>query len=85
MQQLSGINVLVFYAPRTITTDIGWDYRTALHISAGIALSYWVFSFVGIAFIDKWGRRPPLIWSSLVCAGCFLGVSVVLSHFTNDH
>ncbi|KUL81393.1 hypothetical protein ZTR_09881 [Talaromyces verruculosus] len=31
MQQLSGINVLVFYAPHTLTTDIGMDYMPSLH------------------------------------------------------
>ncbi|CAH0033265.1 unnamed protein product [Clonostachys rhizophaga] len=82
MQQLSGINVLVFYAPHTMTTDIGWDYETALQISAGLGLTYWVFSFVGIAYIDKLGRRPPLIWSSVGCALCFLAAGLLQQEIT---
>ncbi|KAH6986655.1 general substrate transporter [Ilyonectria destructans] len=71
-QQLSGINVLVYYMPHTLTTDIGYDYRTALHIAAGCADAYWIFSFIGVLFLDQMGRRPPLIWGSIVSALCFL-------------
>ncbi|KAJ4203439.1 hypothetical protein NW759_015189 [Fusarium solani] len=73
-QQLSGINVLagVYYMPHTVTTDIGYDYRTALHIAAGCADAYWIFSFIGVLFLDRMGRRPPLIWGSIVSALCFL-------------
>lgn len=81
MQQLGGINVLVYYAPHTMTTDIGLDYETALHIAAGLGLTYWVFSFIGIAFIDRLGRRPPLVLSSIGCGICFLAVCLrSLSH-----
>jgi MFS family permease len=75
MQQLSGINVLVYYAPHTMTTDIGLDYNTALHIAAGLGVTYWIFSFIGVAYIDRIGRRPPLIWTAVGCAFCFLAVS----------
>ena len=61
--------------PHTLTTDIGYDYRTALHIAAGCADTYWVFSFIGVFFLDQMGRRPPLIWGSIVSALCFLIVS----------
>lgn len=75
MQQLSGINVLVYYAPHTLTTNVGMKYEPALQVGAGLAVTYWVFSFVGIYYIDKIGRRPPLTWGALVCAICFLCVS----------
>lgn len=41
MQQLSGINVLVYYFPHTLTTDIGMDYETSLQVGAGLADTYW--------------------------------------------
>ncbi|KAL8852639.1 MAG: hypothetical protein Q9221_002519 [Calogaya cf. arnoldii] len=37
MQQLSSINVLVYYFPHTLTTDIGMDYKTSLQVGAGLA------------------------------------------------
>ncbi|KAJ6030190.1 uncharacterized protein N7446_000749 [Penicillium canescens] len=82
MQQLSGINVLVFYAPHTLTTDIGMDYDTSLQVGAGLGVTYWVFSFIGIYCLDKTGRRPPLIWGALGCAVCFLCAGLLQKDIT---
>lgn len=40
MQQLSGINVLVYYAPHTLTTDVGLSYEPSLQVGAGLAVTY---------------------------------------------
>ncbi|KAL2871155.1 sugar porter family MFS transporter [Aspergillus lucknowensis] len=82
MQQLSGINVLVYYAPHTLTTDIGMEYEPSLHVGAGLGLTYWVFSFIGIYCLDKIGRRPPLIYGALGCAICFLCAGVLQKDIT---
>ncbi|KAK5192728.1 hypothetical protein LTR99_010394 [Exophiala xenobiotica] len=72
MQQLSGINVLVYYMPHTLTTDVGLDYRTSLHVGAGLADTYWIFSFIGVFWLDRMGRRWPLIWGAIICGFSFL-------------
>lgn len=74
MQQLSGINVLVYYAPHTLTTDMGFSYKEALHMSAGLAVTYWVFSFSQLFWLDHMGRRRPLIVGGILQAICFLCV-----------
>ncbi|KAL4876040.1 general substrate transporter [Aspergillus karnatakaensis] len=84
MQQLSGINLLVFYAPHTLTTDIGMDYGPSLHVGAGLGLTYWVFSFFGIFYLDKMGRRPPLVYGALGCAICFLCAGILQKDITPD-
>lgn len=61
--------------PHTLTTDVGYDRITALHIAAGCADAYWIFSFIGVLYLDRLGRRPPLIWGSLICGLCFLLVT----------
>lgn len=43
MQQLSGINVLVFYAPHTLTTDVGMDYEPSLQVGAGLTVTFGYF------------------------------------------
>ena len=75
MQQLSGINVLVYYAPHTFTTDLGMNYITSLQIGAGLSVTYWVFSFSQACFLDQMGRRRPLIVGAVLQAICFLCVS----------
>ncbi|KAI1629076.1 hypothetical protein EDD37DRAFT_36276 [Exophiala viscosa] len=72
MQQLAGINVLVYYAPHTLTTDMGFGAREALYVGAGIAVTYWLFSFSQVFFLDQMGRRRPLIVGGFLQALCFL-------------
>lgn len=81
MQQLSGINVLVYYLPHTLTTNVGFNYETSLQVGAGVADTYWVFSFIGVFFLDQMGRRKPLIWGAFACGICFLMVGSKTSQF----
>jgi len=83
MQQLSGINVLVYYAPHTLTTDVGVNYETSLQIGAGLADTYWAFSFIGVFFLDQMSRRKPLIWGAVGCGLCFLIAGVLQKDITS--
>ncbi|KAI4264671.1 MAG: hypothetical protein L6R38_000164 [Xanthoria sp. 2 TBL-2021] len=82
MQQLSGINVLVYYFPHTLTTDIGMDYKTNLQVGAGLADTYWIFSFVTVFFLDQMGRRKPLISEAAACGICFLCAGLLQQEIT---
>lgn len=54
--QVSGINAVIYYAPRIFNmTGMGDD--AALLSSAGIGLVNLVFTMLGLALIDKMGRR----------------------------
>jgi sugar porter (SP) family MFS transporter len=54
--QLSGIEMIVYFAP-TILTDNGFSAATALDVSAGLGASYLVMQLVGMGIVDKVGRR----------------------------
>ncbi|OIW31918.1 putative Myo-inositol transporter 1 [Coniochaeta ligniaria NRRL 30616] len=82
MQQLSGINVLVYYFPRILTTDLGMGHATALHLGAGLGVTYWVFSFVPWIWLDRISRRKPLILGALGCSLCFLVAGILQSKLT---
>ncbi|RAK93772.1 general substrate transporter [Aspergillus costaricaensis CBS 115574] len=77
MQQLSGVNILVYYFPHILTTDLAYADRTALYISASLALTYWVFSLIPVFSLDQMSRRKPLIWGSVICSLSFLLVSIL--------
>ncbi|MCU0647455.1 MAG: sugar porter family MFS transporter [Gemmatimonadaceae bacterium] len=57
--QLSGINAILYFAPR-IFAMTGLGDRAALLQSIGIGVTNLVFTFVGLQLIDRLGRRTLL-------------------------
>jgi sugar porter (SP) family MFS transporter len=72
MQQCSGINILVYYAPTVIENYMGYGHQDALYIAAGISVTYYVGSFIPCFFLDQMSRRWSILSGSLVCGLCFL-------------
>jgi sugar porter (SP) family MFS transporter len=54
--QVSGINAVIYYAPR-IFEDAGLAASSALLSSVGIGVVNLVFTMIGLALIDRYGRR----------------------------
>ena len=54
--QLSGIEMIIYYAP-TILTNNGFSDSAALDVSVGLGVTYLVMMIVGLAIVDKVGRR----------------------------
>ncbi|ABS02502.1 sugar transporter [Kineococcus radiotolerans SRS30216 = ATCC BAA-149] len=54
--QLSGIEMIVYYSP-TILTDNGFADSTALQVSVGLGATYLITQLIGLAIIDRVGRR----------------------------
>ncbi len=59
-QQVTGINVVFFYAP-TIFEQSGVGTDAAFMQAVWIGVVNVVFTLVAMATIDKWGRRPLLL------------------------
>ncbi|HEV7867367.1 MAG TPA: sugar porter family MFS transporter [Chthoniobacteraceae bacterium] len=57
--QLSGINAILYFAPRIFALT-GLGEKAALLQSVGIGITNLVFTFVGIWLIDRLGRRTLL-------------------------
>ena len=61
--QLSGINAILYFAPR-IFEMTGLGARAALLQSVGIGITNLIFTFVGLWLIDRLGRRTLLFIGS---------------------
>ncbi|HNZ68985.1 MAG: sugar porter family MFS transporter [Prolixibacteraceae bacterium] len=61
--QWSGINAILYYAPR-IFEMTGLATRAALLQSVGIGITNLIFTFVGLWLIDRLGRRTLLLIGS---------------------
>ena len=61
--QLSGINAILYFAPRIFELT-GLEEEAALLQSIGIGVTNLVFTFVGLYLIDRLGRRTLLVIGS---------------------
>lgn len=82
--QMSGINAVLYFAPR-IFEMTGLGEQAALLTSVGVGITNLIFTFVGLAMIDHFGRRTLLILGSFgyiaslgLCAWAFKNESFLL-------
>ena len=79
--QLSGINAVLYFAPRIFELT-GLAAKAALLQSVGIGLTNLVFTFVGLWLIDRLGRRTLLYIGSF---GYIASLSLVAWGFFQKH
>jgi sugar porter (SP) family MFS transporter len=79
--QLSGINAILYYAPR-IFEMAGLTEKAALLQSVGIGVTNFIFTFVGLYLIDRLGRRTLLFIGSF---GYIISLSLVAWAFFTAH
>lgn len=78
--QLSGINFIIYYAPRLFELA-GLDVNQALLSGAGIGLVNLCFTMLGLLLIDKYGRRSLMYVGSI---GYIISLAVVAWAFSNQ-
>ncbi|RKS56034.1 sugar porter (SP) family MFS transporter [Gillisia mitskevichiae] len=75
--QLSGINALLYYAPR-ILAEAGLAESTALLSSIGVGVTNLLFTLLGIFLIDRLGRKQLMYICSF---GYIISLSLVSASF----
>jgi MFS transporter, SP family, arabinose:H+ symporter len=79
--QLSGINAILYFAPRIFELT-GLAAKAALLKSIGIGVTNLVFTFVGLWLIDRLGRRTLLFIGSF---GYIMSLGLVAWAFFTEH
>ena len=79
--QLSGINAILYFAPR-IFEWTGLGEKAALLQSVGIGVTNLIFTFVGLWLIDRLGRRTLLFIGSF---GYIISLSLTAWAFFTEH
>jgi MFS transporter, SP family, arabinose:H+ symporter len=75
--QVSGINAIIYYAPRIFEmTGLGTD--SALLSSAGLGLVNFIFTLLALNFIDRYGRRTLMFIGSV---GLIITLALVSNAF----
>lgn len=75
--QLSGINALLYYAPR-ILAEAGLEESSALLSSIGVGFTNLIFTLLGIFLIDRLGRKQLMYICSF---GYIISLSLVSAAF----
>ncbi|MER8018166.1 sugar porter family MFS transporter [Streptomyces griseoluteus] len=79
--QLSGIEMIIYYAP-TILTDNGFDRSSALRVSVALGVVYLVMMIVGLWIVDKVGRRRLTL---IMVPGAALSLFVLGGFYITGH
>lgn len=79
--QLSGINAIIYFAPR-IFEMAAMGQKGALLAGVGIGVTNLVFTFVGVGLIDRMGRRALMLIGS---AGYLVSLGAVAWGFGTQH
>jgi SP family arabinose:H+ symporter-like MFS transporter len=79
--QLSGINAVLYFAPRIFELT-GMGAKAALLQSIGIGITNLIFTFVGLSLIDRLGRRTLLFIGSF---GYIISLGLVAWAFFTQH
>ncbi len=78
VQQLTGINVVMYYAPR-IFADMGYATSAQMWFTAIVGLTNVLATFIAIGFVDRIGRKP-ILYAGFAVMAIGLGVVGGLMH-----
>ena len=84
MQQLTGINVVMYYAPR-IFAGMGFGGSAQMWATAIVGLVNMLATFAAIGLVDRWGRRPILYLGFAVMAASLGTVGALMQTGTPTH
>jgi MFS transporter, SP family, xylose:H+ symportor len=70
-QQFVGINAVLYYAP-LMFSNLGASTDSALLQTVIVGAANVIFTFVALATVDRWGRKPLLITGALIMAAAML-------------
>jgi SP family galactose:H+ symporter-like MFS transporter len=77
MQQLTGINVIMYYAPR-IFASVGFGTSAQMWTTAIVGLTNMLATFIAIGLVDRLGRKPILYAGFGVMAASLGGVGTMM-------
>lgn len=84
INQLGGINLVVYYITTVLQLNVGLSRNLSLLLGGAINAMFFIGSLFPTFFLDKYGRRNPMIWGSLGLGIAMMMISILLS-FQESH
>lgn len=79
MNQMGGINLVVYYITSVLEQNVGLDRNLSLLLGGVINLMFFIGSLLPTFTLDKTGRRKPMMWGSLGCGASMMFIAILLS------
>ncbi|KAI9043686.1 sugar transporter-like protein [Aspergillus affinis] len=79
MNQMCGVNMIVSYVTSIFEKNIGLDKKTSLLMGGVIQFMFSLGAFYPTFFVDRLGRRKPMLWGSFGLFLCMMMISILLS------
>jgi MFS family permease len=80
MQQLSGINLITYYAPVIFEVSVGIPHSTALLLAGFNGIAYFLSSLIPIWLLDRLGRRNLMLFACAGQAACMAVLARTVSN-----
>lgn len=80
MQQLSGINLITYYAPTIFQESVGIPHNLSLLLAGFNGVAYFLSSLVPIWIIDRLGRRKLMLFAAVGQGACMAILSGTVSN-----
>ncbi|EME85961.1 uncharacterized protein MYCFIDRAFT_186372 [Pseudocercospora fijiensis CIRAD86] len=79
MNQMGGINLVVYYMPTVLVQNVGLSRNTSLLIAGFVQCMFIVGNTLPALALDRMGRRPTMIWGCGLLSGCMMMITILLS------
>ena len=82
--QWAGNAVLSYFLSAVLDTAGVTDPTTQLNVNLGLACTQFVFAVGGASVVDRFGRRPLLLFTNAGCCLIWFGMVLATSQFAED-
>lgn len=79
MNQVGGINLVVYYVPSALQYNVGLTHNLSLLIGGFVQTMFFFGSLIPAFFLDRLGRRRPMMWGSAGLSISMMLIAVLLS------
>jgi MFS family permease len=79
-QQLSGIDVILYFAP-VVFASVFTTQTASFLASGGTGIVLVLSTIPAQIWVDKWGRKPPMVFGGAAMAACFLIIGSLFARY----
>ncbi|KAG9193770.1 hypothetical protein G6011_03805 [Alternaria panax] len=84
MNQMGGINLVVYYITSVLEQNVGLDRNLSLLLGGVINLMFFLGSLLPTFTLDRTGRRKPMMWGSFGLGLSMMMIAILLSFRGDD-